>query len=149
MNKAHTLFHRAWLGCPHIQAKAQCHLPSQLEGWCSLQGSLTQDPRISLSLSSAVFIPGKSPPPKFNYNIKCKEQTDSRRNIDKSKSEWDTLVDVSGRRIPAVVLEGGTIFSTRTRLRVGIKRLAILFSFVKKTVSTMWKSGAAVLDVSF
>lgn len=31
-----------------------------------------------------------------------------------------------------MVLEGGTIFSTRTRLRVGIKRLAILFSFVKK-----------------
>ena len=33
-----------------------------------------------------------------------------------------TLVEDSGRRIPALVLEGGTIFSTRTRLRVGIRR---------------------------
>jgi hypothetical protein len=28
--------------------------------------------------------------------------------------------------MPAVVLEGGTIFSIRTRLRVGIRRFAIL-----------------------
>lgn len=39
-----------------------------------------------------------------------------------------TLVDDSGRRMPAVVLEGGMIFSIRTRLRVGIKRLAICAS---------------------
>lgn len=37
-----------------------------------------------------------------------------------------TLADDSGRRMPAVVLEGGTIFSIRTRLRVGIRRFAIL-----------------------
>ena len=36
-----------------------------------------------------------------------------------------------------MVLDGGTIFSTRTRLRVGIKRLAILFSSVKKL---FWQS---------
>lgn len=36
-----------------------------------------------------------------------------------------TLVVFSGRRIPVLVLEGGTIFSTRIRLKAGIRRLAI------------------------
>jgi hypothetical protein len=38
------------------------------------------------------------------------------------KLTWEVF---SGRRIPAEVLEGGTIFSTRMRLKVGIKRFAI------------------------
>lgn len=33
-----------------------------------------------------------------------------------------TLVVLSGRRIPALVLEGGTTFSTSTRFREGISR---------------------------
>ena len=36
----------------------------------------------------------------------------------------------SGKRIPAVVLEGGMIFSTNTLFKHGIKRLAISFAFV-------------------
>lgn len=53
-----------------------------------------------------------------NTNSKKKEK------IEKT----NTLVDDSGRRIPAVVWEGGTIFSTRMRLKVGIKRFAIAVS---------------------
>lgn len=36
-----------------------------------------------------------------------------------------TLLVLLGSKIPALVLEGGTIFSIRTRLREGINRFAI------------------------
>jgi hypothetical protein len=36
-----------------------------------------------------------------------------------------TLVAFSGSKIPAWVLDGGTIFSTKTRFSRGIKRFAI------------------------
>lgn len=35
------------------------------------------------------------------------------------------MEDFSGSRMPAEVLEGGTIFSTRTRFRLGINLFAI------------------------
>lgn len=51
-------------------------------------------------------------------------------NLKKNKKEkrvngGSTLDIFSGRRMPALVLEGGTIFSTRMRLNKGIKRFAM------------------------
>lgn len=42
-----------------------------------------------------------------------------------------TLVTFSGRRIPAEVFDGGTIFSTKTRLRSGINRFDIFFFLIQ------------------
>lgn len=51
------------------------------------------------------------------------------------QNEQITLLVFSGRRIPAVVFDGGVIFSTKTRFRSGIKRLAI--SLREERVSRM------------
>lgn len=57
-----------------------------------------------------------------NKRILSKRET---VDLEREREKWSTLEDFSGRRMPAVVLDGGTIFSTRTLLSVGISRFAI------------------------
>ncbi|RWW74965.1 hypothetical protein BHE74_00017041 [Ensete ventricosum] len=45
--------------------------------------------------------------------------------LPRKEKDRDDMINMPIRRIPALVLEGGTIFSTRTRLKRGIRRFAI------------------------
>lgn len=67
-------------------------------------------------------------------NHKFNEKPNKRSQIYwKDSEKVYTLVVFSGSKIPAVVFEGGTIFSTKILLKAGIKRFAIAKSFRVET----------------
>lgn len=115
---------QVWLGCRHTRAKEQCHLLWRSPVWHPLTYPVHPDPQQPPSRSSAASntIKTMSNPPKITA-----PDPKHRRNQTQTWKQI-TLAEASGRRIPALVLEGGTIFSMRTRLRVGIRRFAICVS---------------------